>query len=86
MKDFQFNNGGLQALENVLLFSVPLHPMLILWNHILCLWDSQTSGMQYISTLPSHVCCAFMYNVTLCKIIYIIILPNSDTNIYVITT
>jgi len=28
---------------------------------------SETSDMKYISTIPSHVCCAFMYNLTLCK-------------------
>jgi len=49
-----------QALEKMWLFSVPLHPMLILWKHI-CFWNfrniyvsgiSETSGRKYISTIP----------------------------------
>jgi len=53
--------GGSQALEKVWLFSVPLHPMLILWKYYVS-GISETSGMKYISKIPSHVCCAFMYN------------------------
>ena len=75
-----------QALEKVWLFSVPLHPMLILWKHNYVSGISKTSGMKYISTIPSHVCCAFIYNLTLCKKHLIIIVLNSDTNINVITT
>jgi len=58
--------SGSQAFEKVLLFSVPLHPMLILCKNIDLHVSgvSETSGMKYISTIPSHVCCAFMYNLT----------------------
>jgi len=28
---------------------------------------SETSGINIISTMPSHVCCAFMCNLTSCK-------------------
>jgi len=53
----------------MILYSVPLHPMLIgfknIGKHVSGI--SETSGMKYISTTPSHVCCEFMYNLPLCK-------------------
>jgi len=55
--------SGSQALEKVWLFSVPLQPMSILWKNkkFICFWISETSGLKYISTIPSHVCWVFMY-------------------------
>jgi len=46
--------SGSQALEKVWLFSVPLHPMLVLWKHILVYVSgiSETSGTKYKSTIP----------------------------------
>jgi len=63
--------SGSQTLEKMCFFSVPLHPMLIwckknnIGLHVSGI--SETSGMKYISTIPSYVCCAFMYNLTLSK-------------------
>jgi len=61
--------SGSQAFKKVLLFSVPLHPMLILCKKNIGLHVSgfsETSGIKYISTIPSRVCCAFMYNLKVC--------------------
>ena len=58
--------SGSQALEKVWLFSVPLHPMLILWKHMFLEFQKHQARnifQQYLT-----VCCALMYNLTLCKI------------------
>jgi len=44
--------NGSQALVEVWLFSVALHPMLILWKHIYVSGISESSGTKYISTIP----------------------------------
>ena len=78
---------GPVALKQIKFVCLFVCLLLILWKHISYSGISETSGMKYISTIPNlGVCCAFIYNLPLCKNHLIIILLNSDTIVYVITT
>ena len=61
-KDFQFYNGESQALEKEWLFSVPLHPMLILWKHIKFMFlefqkhQARNIFQQYLNMSAVHLC------------------------------
>ena len=58
---------GSQALEEVLLFSVPLHPMLICGNKYVSR-ITETLGIKNIfQQYIQHVYCACMYNIRICQ-------------------
>jgi len=58
--------SGSQAHEKVWLFFSPItFNVNVVEKYVSGI--SETFGMKYISTIPSHVCCAFIYNLTLCK-------------------
>jgi len=84
--------SGSQALEKVWLFSVPLHPMLILSKHLFLEFQKHQARNIFNNTLTCRLPVktaqsktAPFQNGPTCLLcictIYIIILPNFDTNV-----